>query len=127
VRAVLVLVAVLVVAIVAAQAAAEAPARERCRAQVVYRGVKYNGLEASHLRLKFGLPAGTALEPQCVDTPPFPPKTQYRPVAVRKVVGIRARVAIARRDVPNLIYVAVDRCRNTATRAAFVRCLRTSR
>jgi hypothetical protein len=89
--------------------------------------VKYNGLEASHLRLKFGLPVGTALEPQCVDTPPLPPKIQYRPIAVRRLVGIRPRVAIARRDVPNLIYVAVDRCRSTATRAAFVRCLRASR
>ena len=121
------LVAALLVAIAAAQAAAQSPARERCRAQVVYRSVKYNGLEASHLRLRFGLPAGTALEPQCVDTPPFPPKIQYRPVAVRRLVGIRPRVAIARRDVPNLIYVAIDRCRGTKTRSAFLRCLRTSR
>jgi hypothetical protein len=123
-RAVPVFVAVVVVAFAAV---AESPARERCRAQVVFGGTKYNGLEASHLRLKVGLAAGTALEPQCTDTPPFPPKVQYRPVAVRKLVGIRTRVAIARRDVPNLIYVAIDRCRGTTTRAAFVRCLRTSR
>jgi hypothetical protein len=120
-------VACFLAAIAAAQAAAESSARERCRAQIVYHGVKYNGLEASHLGLKVGLSGGTALEPQCRDTPPFPPKIQYRPVAVRKLVGIRPRVAVARRSPANLIYVAIDRCRGTLSRAAFVRCLRTSR
>jgi hypothetical protein len=47
-------------------------------------------------------------------------------VAVRRVVGVRPRVAIARRDVPNVIYIAADRCRRAVGTAALVGCLRRS-
>ena len=114
---------------------AEPAAQAKCKARVVYKGVEYRGLEATHLRLRAGRAAGTALEPQCDDTPEpclpgdncIPPKTQYRSVAVRQLAGVRTRVAIARRDVPNVIYVAEDRCLKTRGRAAFVRCLKKSR
>ena len=95
---------------------------------VVYRGVTYFGLEASHLGLRAGRPAGIAREPFCDDTPGTAPRTPtYRRVPVRRVVGVRPRVAIARRDVPNVIYIAADRCRGRLEARALVRCLRRSR
>ena len=119
----------------APQPAVDPVAQAKCVARVVYKGVEYRGLEATHLRLNVGRPVGTAQEPQCDDTPPpcrpgdncTPQKTEYRAVAVRRLTGIRPRVAIARRDVAHVIYVAVDRCRGTRGRAAFVRCLKKSR
>jgi Family of unknown function (DUF6281) len=125
VRAVLALVAGFLVAVAAAQAAREPPERGRCRPLLLYNGIKYNGIEAAHLRLRRGPSAGTALQPVCRDTPPFPPRPQYRRVAAWKLVGIRPRVAIALRTAPNLIYVAIDRCRGV--RSGLLRCLRNSR
>lgn len=133
-RAVIALGAALL-AVAALSAAPAAPSGEKCRATLVFRGVTYYGLEASHLGVRRGPAVGTALEPECNDTPPpcrpgdncSPPKTIFRRVAVRRVAGVRPRVAIGRRDVPNVIYVAADRCRGNLEAAALVRCLRRSR
>ena len=111
------------------------PSAAKCRATLVFRGVTYYGLEGSHLSLRRGRAVGTALEPECNDTPPpcrpgdncSPPKPIFRRVAVRRIAGVRPRRAIARRDVPNVIYVAADRCRGNLGAAALVRCLRRSR
>jgi hypothetical protein len=105
---------------------------EKCRATIVYRGVTYYGLNASHLGLRAGRAAGIAVEPQCVDTPPpcrpgdlcTPAKPRFRQVAVRRVAGVSPRVALARRDVPSIVYVASDRCRTSLRPAALLRCLR---
>lgn len=102
---------------------------EKCRALLVYRTVVYYGLEGSHLALRAGRPAGTALEPECIDVPSCrpncePPKRVE--VRVRRIVGVRPRVAITRQDVPNLIYVAADRCRGKTAPRALVRCLKRS-
>ena len=94
----------------------------KCRATLVYRAVTYYGLEGSHLGLRAGRGAGIAREPVCDRR-----KATYRRVAVREVIGVRLRVAIARRDVPNVIYIAADRCRGLAGPLALVRCLRRSR
>ena len=113
--------------------AAPAPERsEICRATLVYRGVTYYGLNAAHLGLRAGRPQGIALEPQCNDTPKpcrpgeacNPPKPRFRMVAVRRVAGVRPRVALARRDVPSVVYVAADRCRRITRPTALLRCLR---
>ena len=111
------------------------PSEAKCRATLVYRGVTYFGLEGSHLSLRRGPALGAALEPVCNDTPPpcrpgdncNPPKTTFRRVTVRRIAEVRPRVAIARRDVPNVIYVAADRCRGTLGAADLVRCLKRSR
>jgi len=122
--------------ILAALSAAPATSSEtKCRATLVFRGVTYYGLEGSHLGLRRGSAVGTALEPECNDTPPpcrpgdncSPPKPIFRRVAVRRIAGVRLRRAIARRDVPNVIYVASDRCRGNLGAAALVSCLRRSR
>jgi hypothetical protein len=106
----------------AAPATPSAERGSKCRATLVYRSVTYFALEASHLGLRAGPAAGIAREPVCA-----PGETRYRRVAVRRVVGVRPRVAIARRDVPNVIYIAADRCRGLADPLALVRCLRRSR
>jgi hypothetical protein len=111
------------------------PSGAKCRATLVYRGVTYYGLDGSHLTLSRGPAVGAALEPVCNDTPPpcspgdncYPPQTTFRRVAVRRIAEVRPRVAIARRDVPNVIYVAADRCRGNLGAAALVRCLKKSR
>ena len=113
-------------------AASEAsPAGEsgsKCQAMVIYRGVTYFGLEGSHLGLRAGRSAGVAREPYCDDTPGSEPGTpMYRRVPVRRIAGVRPRVAIARRDVPNVIYIAADRCKGNLGSRALVRCLRRSR
>ncbi len=109
------------------------PSEAKCRATLVFRGITYYGLEGSHLSLRRGPAIGSALEPECNDTPPpcrpgdncSPPI--FRRVAVRRIAWVRPRVAIARRDVPNVIYVASNRCRGNLVAAALVRCLRRSR
>ena len=133
-RAVIALGAGLLV-LAALSAAPASPSEAKCRATLVFRGVTYYGLEGSHLSLRRGPTVGTALEPECNDTPPpcrpgdncSPPKPIFRRVAVRRIAGVRPRMAIARRDVPNVIYVAADRCRGNLGAAALVRCLRRSR
>lgn len=133
-RAVIALGAGLLV-LAALSAAPATPSEAKCRATLVYRGVTYYGLEGSHLGLRRGPAAGVALEPECRGKPPpcrpgdncNPPKTTFRRVAVRQIAGVRPRVAIARRDVPNVIYVAADRCRGNLAAAALVRCLKKSR
>jgi uncharacterized protein DUF6281 len=134
VRAVIALGAGLLV-LAALSAAPATPSAAKCRATLVFRGVTYYGLEASHLAIRRGPAIGTALEPECNDTPPpcrpgdncSPPKPIFRRVAVRRIAGVRPRMAIARRDVPNVIYVAADRCRGNLAAAALVRCLKQSR
>ena len=122
--------------VLAALSVAPATSSEaKCRATLVYRGVTYYGLDGSHLSLRRGPAVGIALEPVCNDTPPpcrpgdncSPPKPIFRRVAVRRIAGVRPRLAIARRDVPNVIYVAADRCRGNLAAVALVRCLRRSR
>jgi hypothetical protein len=119
----------------ALSAAPATPSTEKCRATLVFRGITYYGLEGSHLSIRRGPAVGSALEPECNDTPPpcrpgdncSPPKPIFRRVAVRRIAGVRPRRAIARRDVPNVIYVAADRCRGNLGAVALVRCLRGSR
>ena len=133
-RAVIALGAGLLV-LAALSAAPALPSESKCRATLVYRGVTYYGLDGSHLTLSRGPAVGVALEPVCNDTPPpcspgdscNPPKTTFRRVAVRRIAEVRLRVAIARRDVPNVIYVAADRCRGNLGAVALVRCLKKSR
>jgi hypothetical protein len=134
VRAVIALGAGLLV-LAALSAAPATSSGAKCRATLVFRGITYYGLESSHLSLRRGPAIGTALEPECNDTPPpcrpgdncTPPKPIFRRVAVRRIAGVRPRMAIARRDVPNVIYVASDRCRGNLGAVALVRCLRRSR
>ena len=110
--------------VLAALSAAPATSSEaKCRATLVFRGVTYYGLESSHLSLRRGRAVGSAREPECSDGDP----TTFRRVAVRRIAGVRPRIAIARRDVPNVIYVASDRCRGNLAAPALVRCLRRSR
>ena len=133
-RAVIALGAGLLV-LAALSAAPATPSAAKCRATLVFRGVTYYGLEGSHLSLRRGPAVGTALEPECNDTPPpcrpgdncSPPKPIFRKVLVRRIAGVRPRRAIARRDVPNVIYVAADRCRGNLGAVALVRCLKRSR
>jgi hypothetical protein len=113
--------------------AAPAPERaELCIATLVYRGVTYYGLNAAHLGLRVGAAQGFALEPQCKAMPRrcrpgeacSPPKPRFRQVSVRRVAGVRPRIALARRDVPSVVYVAADRCRGITRPTALLRCLR---
>ena len=103
-----------------------------CRATLVYRGVTYYGLNASRLGLRAGRPQGIALEPWCNDARKpcrpgdacNPPKPRFRQVAVRRVAGVAPRVALARSDMPRVVFVAADRCRGVSRATALLRCLR---
>jgi hypothetical protein len=88
---------------VAATHPGSAPAS--CAEAVRWGGTTYLGVGPSKRTLALGVLLSGGVEPGCRDTIPSPPVVD-RPVRLRTIAGVSARVALVRADRPNRIFLA---------------------